>query len=407
MKEEPLSPKLLLDFLIELGTALMTAGCPTHRLEELLVTVAAREGYQIDVFAVPTGIFLGVRSEGQPGLTTMVRVTEWKNDLQRMAAIDEIVTAVGERKLGVPEARQRIRDVLAAPRTWSRPVHLLASGIGSAGAAISFGGGWLESLLAGVGGVVLRAIMLFMGKSPGARVLENFVGGLVAALTAWVAILVLPGSSREVLILAIIIQLLPGLTLTTGLAELSYRNLVSGTARLMHAGITLLSLAFGIAVVVSISRSLGVQIEPPAPLHPLAWGWQIVALLLAAVSFGVMLGLARKNLIIALASGVLVWVVGLLTRPLPGVQAAFFNALVLALGANLWARVTAKPAQVFLMPGMLLLVPGALSYRSLDSMFGGDAVGGISGLSDVILITGALVMGLLVANVALPPRKAL
>lgn len=407
MKEEPLSPKLLLDFLIELGTALMTAGCPTHRLEELLVTVAEREGHQIDVFAVPTGLFIGVRSEGQPALTTMVRVTEWKNDLQRMAALDEIVTAVGERKLGVPDARQKIREVLAAPPSWSRPVQLLASGIGSAGAAVSFGGGWGEALLAGIGGIVLRAIMLTMGKSPGARVLENFVGGLVAALTAWAAIHLLPGSSREVLILAIIIQLLPGLTLTTGLSELSYRNLVSGTARLMHAGITLLSLAFGIAVVVSLSRSLGLEVEPAAPHSPLAWGWQIAALLLAALSFGVMLGLARDKLIIALASGVLVWVIGLLTRPLPGVQAAFFNALVLAIGANLWARVTGKPAQVFLMPGMLLLVPGALSFRSLDTMFSGDAVRGISGMADVILITGALVMGLLVANVALPPRKAL
>jgi uncharacterized membrane protein YjjB (DUF3815 family) len=130
-------------------------------------------------------------------------------------------------------------------------------------------------------------------------------------------------------------------------------------------------------------------------------------MIIATLSFGVMLGLPKEKLPIALASGALVWGVTALTRPLPGVHAAFLNALVLAIGANAWARVTRKPAQLFLMPGMLLLVPGALSFRSLDTLLSGDAVGGIAGMADVTLIAGALVMGLLVANVALPPRKVL
>ncbi len=408
MKEEALGAQLLLDYLIELGTALMSAGCPTYRLEELLVAVALREGHRADVFAVPTGLFVGVRTPaGEPSLTTMVRVTEWTNDLNVLSAIDEILEQVAERALTIPAARQKIREVLQQPPPWSRAMQLVASALASAGAAISFGGGWTDCLLAGCGGLLLRAIMLSLSQSPGVRVLENFIGGLVAALTAWIATLLWPGSSREVLILAIVIQLLPGLTLTTGLAELTYRNLVAGTARLMHAAITLLSLAFGIAVVVSLAKAMGLPGAPAVDRDALAWWWQITALLFAALSFGVMLGLPKEKLIIALASGALVWGVTLLSRPLPGVHAAFLNALVLAVGANVWARVTKEPAQVFLMPGMLLLVPGALSFRSLDTLLTGDAVTGISGLADVTLIAGALVMGLLVANIAVPPRKLL
>ncbi|MDP2274067.1 MAG: threonine/serine exporter family protein [Archangium sp.] len=408
MKQETLGPQLLLDYLIELGTALMSAGCPTHRLEELLVTVARHEGHQADVFAVPTGLFVGVRTpEGEPSLTTMVRVTEWTNDLQLLAALDEVLNEVAERALSIPAARQKIREVQRQPRPWGRGMQLLASAAGSAGAAVTFGGGWTDCLLAGIGGLILRAIMLNLSQSPGVRVLENFIGGLVAATTAWFATLLWPGNSREVLILAIVVQLLPGLTLTTGLAELTYRNLVAGTARLMHAAITLLSLAFGIAAVVSLAQAIDLPGAPPVPHVALAWWWQVLAVLVAALSFGVMLGLSKEKLRIALMSGALVWGVTLLTRPLPGVHAAFLNALVLAVGANVWARVTRKPAQVFLNPGMLLLVPGALSFRSLDTLLSGDAVQGISGLADVTLIAGALVMGLLVANVALPPRKVL
>lgn len=408
MKEEALSPQLLLDYLIELGSALMSAGCPTHRLEQLLVTVAAHEGHQADVFAVPTGLFVGVRTPaGEPSLTTMVRVSDWTNDLQVLATLDEVFNAVIDRSLTIPAARQRIRELQHQPPVWSRAVQLLASVAASAGAAVSFGGGLTDCLLAGGGGLILRAIMFALGESPGVRVLENFIGGLVAAMTAWISTLLWPGSSREVLILAIIIQLLPGLTLTTGLAELTYRNLVAGTARLMHAAVTLLSLAFGIAVVVSLANAMGLPGAAAVAREPADWWWQVLALVSASLSFGVMLGLPKKKLLIALTSGALVWGVTLLTRPLPGVHAAFLNALVLAVGANAWARVTNKPAQLFLMPGLLLLVPGALSFRSLDTLLTGNAVSGLAGFAEVTLIAGALVMGLLVANVAVPARKAL
>ena len=408
MKEESLSPQLLLDYLIELGTALMSAGCPTHRLEDLLVTVASHHGHQLDVFSVPTGLFVGLRTpEGEPSLTTMVRVREWKHDLYLLAALDEVVNEVVDEKLSLVAARQRIREVIKRPRPWTRPEQLIASGLGSAGAAVTLGGGWMDCLLAAAGGVVLRAIMLILSEASGVRTLESFVGGVVAGLTAWFATIISPGSIRDVLILAIIVQLLPGLTLTTGLAELSTKNLVAGTARLMHAGITLLSLAFGIAIVVSIAKAVTPDLPPPIAHEPLQWWWQVIALLLAALSFGVMLGLQKGKLHVALGAGVLVWGVTLLTRPLPGVHAAFLNALALSLGANLWARLTRRPAQIFLMPGLLLLVPGALSFRSLDTLLSGDAVSGVSSGADVLLIAGGIVMGLLVANVALPPRKAL
>jgi CBS domain containing-hemolysin-like protein len=53
--EERLTSHLLLDYLVELGTGLMSAGCPSYRLEELLMVLARHEGFEVDAFAVPTG----------------------------------------------------------------------------------------------------------------------------------------------------------------------------------------------------------------------------------------------------------------------------------------------------------------------------------------------------------------
>lgn len=407
-RSQNLSPQLLLDYLVELGTALMSAGCPTHRLEELLTSLAGHEGHFADVFALPTGLFISLRTpQGEASHLAMVRVNEWSHDLERLAELDELLNDVAQGELDIPTARLRIREVQKMPPVWSTPWRLLASVASSAGAAVTFGGDLIDAALAGLGALVLRVLMGSLAQSAGVRVLENFIGGLVAALTAWLASLVWPGHSREVLVLAIIIQLLPGLTLTTGLSELTYRNLVAGTARVMHAGVTLLSLVFGIAVVVSFETSLGVTAAAAVARDPAPFAVQVLALLFASFGFGVMMGLPRRRLLIAFASGGLVFAITALTRPLPTAHAVFLNALVLGVGGNLFARWKSRPAQLFHMPGMLLLVPGALSFRSLDTLLAGDAVVGISGLADVVLVAVALVMGLLVANVALPARKLL
>ncbi len=96
-----------------------------------------------------------------------------------------------------------------------------------------------------------------------------------------------------------------------------------------------------------------------------------------------------------------------LTLRLPPAGASFIGALTLGLASNFYARTSKRPAQLFLLPGLLLLVPGAFGFRSLDALLRGDYVSGASQAVDMILIAGGLVMGLLVANIALPPRKIL
>jgi len=404
---EPLSTHLLLDYLVELGSELLSAGCPSYRLEELLSVVAQREGFSADVFAVPTGLFVGIRTPtGDAPAVSMVRVTEWRIDLERLAVLDGLLHRVIERELSVNDARLELRR-LSKQGPWSAPLKLAAAAAASAGAAVSFGGGLADFFIAGAGGLVLRAVLLRTQREAGLRFLENFLGGVIAALTAWLATLVWPGHSRDVLVLAVVIPLLPGMVLTTGLAEITFKNLVSGTARLVDAAVTLLSLVFGIGLALSFEQWTGVRAGPAGLAAPSPWWGQALAVAVASVGFGVSLGLPRRRLGIALASGGVVWLSQLGVRSWPVSTGAFASALLLAVAANVFARTTHKPAQLFLLPGLLLLVPGAFGFRSFDALLRGDYTQGASQAVDMFTLAGALVMGLLVANVVVPPRKIL
>lgn len=408
MATEPLSPQELLEYLLELGQALLSSGCSIWRLEELLSAVAKREGCGLEVFAVPTGLFVSLRTASGPPLLAMVRLTHWGTDLTLLGALDEVVTDVADGLLTVPEARARIRELTTAPHRYPLAARLFAGMGASAGSVVTLGGSsWTDSVLAGVGGGLLALMLARTQRQPRMRVLENFLGGLIAGAVALVATLVWPTHSRDALVLAIILPLLPGLTLTTGLVELVYKNLVAGSSRLLYAGVTLLSLVFGIAAVVALESYLGLSPGAAAPREAAGVAWNLLALPVTAVSIGVLTGLRAKDLRIALASCGLVWASTWLAKLVLADLSLFAVAFVLAAGANAWARITARPSQLFLVPGLWLLVPGVLGFKGLDALLRGDVATGTAQLSSLLLVSGALVTGLLVANVAVPPEKVL
>jgi uncharacterized membrane protein YjjB (DUF3815 family) len=209
------------------------------------------------------------------------------------------------------------------------------------------------------------------------------------------------------MVLSIVIPLLPGMMLTTGLSELTSKNLVSGTARLMDAAVTLLSLILGIALVLTIESKLGMRPLAVVRGSPAGVPWQVLALVVTGISFGVILLVPKKMLPLAMLSCGVVWATQALFRQWPGPQAAFLTAMALSVSANVYARLKSRPAQLFLLPGLLLLVPGSFGFRSLDAVLRGNYTAGASQLVDMFFTAGALVMGLLVSNVVVPPKKIL
>ena len=94
-------------------------------------------------------------------------------------------------------------------------------------------------------------------------------------------------------------------------------------------------------------------------------------------------------------------------RHLPSHISAFLSAFAVSMLANGLARRTSRPAQLFQLPGMMLLVPGSFGFLSFSDFLRGDVVHGVSRAFSMMLVGVALVIGLLLANAVLPARKLL
>ena len=419
----------LADYLLDIGATLAACGCPSYRLEDVIRLIADSEGYRADPFALPTGLFLRVRAKDGlgPQVMRMTRLGDWGVDLARLAIVDEIFNDVVARRTTIEEARVRIRGVVARTPEYS-PLMVLAATIAVSGAAaVFFHGGAIEVLVAAiVGGVVTGGRLALVAGSEDSsaaalisrrhtnRLLSDFLGGLFAAVAAWLAIRVWPSARPEVIVPAGAIVLFPGMTFTTGVAEVAQKNIVAGGARLVESAVTLILILFGVALVAGIGSAGGAELaswleRSATPAPGLGIAWQSLALVVSAVGFAALFQVPRRYVWASFVSSTTGWVVAAVAVHwrLPGHVGAFCAALAVCALANGLARWTNRPAQLFQLPGMMLLVPGSFGFLSLGEFLDDRAVNGLQRGFTMALVGAALVVGVLVANVLVPSRKLL
>ena len=91
-----------------------------------------------------------------------------------------------------------------------------------------------------------------------------------------------------------------------------------------------------------------------------------------------------------------------------GLEASIFlGALIAGVFSNVFARWKNRPSLIVRLPGILILVPGATGFLSLESVANGNVLEGVEAMFRVGITATALVTGFLVSNAVLPPRKAL
>jgi uncharacterized membrane protein YjjB (DUF3815 family) len=228
------------------------------------------------------------------------------------------------------------------------------------------------------------------------------LASILAALAAWVV----PGLSVYMTTLGGLIVLVPGLTLTVALTELSTGNLQSGTARLFGATVVFLAITFGMALGGQIVEAL--LGSPPAALGispPPAWA-TLAALGTAPLAFSVLFRSEPRDIGWILGVGVLGFFGGRLGAEMLGPQlGVFLGALTVGAASNLYALLLRRPAAVTQVPGILLLVPGSVGFRSLASLLDHDVIVGVETGFAMVLTAVALVAGLLVANLVVPVSR--
>lgn len=396
--------------LLALAWALHEHGTPAHRLEESLARLARALGLpSAQFFSTPTAMHVSL-GEGQAQRVHLLRAATERVDLDAIVELDAIVDALVAGRLDATAAEPRVAALRARkPRHGARALRW-ASAAASAAAAVFMGGGVLELGVAAALGLGVTALAQALDRHPRARGVHAPLAAFLVAVVVALAAAMLPGIQQSVVLIGALVMLVPGLTLTVAMTELASGHVVSGTARLAGAMTLMLTMLFGVALGRSLVGAVAVVGLPSwsVSVVPLPAGTWLVAIAAATAAFTVLLGARPRDAgWIALACGLSYGAALVGAHALGAELGAFVAATSVGVASNVFARHLRRPATLLRLPGLLLLVPGSLGFRSLSSLLVADTVAGTDGLFRVALVAVALATGLFAADLVVPPRRSL
>ena len=393
-----------LDLLIRLGRALHETGYPTPQLEEALGRVAARLGLAAQFFSTPTSLFFAF-GEGAEQRTHLERVEPASVDLGRLAALADLLDRIADGALAPAAALEQVAAMAKRPAPYPAWLVHLSWGVSSGATAVFLGGGPREIAVGAALGLTTGVLARQLERRRrSSRLLEPLAAALAAFLATGAAV-AWPPLSIYVATLAGIIVLIPGFTLTVALSELALRHLSAGTARFASALVVFLTLTFGTALGSRLGELAfgAAAIVVPSSAPP--WT-ELVALAVAPLALTVLFRAPLSAAPWVLLIGVVGYQGGRLGAVwLSPELGTFLGALAIGLASSFYERRTGRPSTLPLVPAILLLVPGAIGYRSLASLLERDVVLGVEAAFRMLLIAVSLVAGLLLASALAPERR--
>ncbi len=391
-------------FLMRLARALHHYGMPVHRVENALSEVAGKLGVEAQFLVTPTSIVISIGEEDQ-ARTFLARLDQGEADLSKLAALNELLREVFAGETTVAEAASRVAEIEARASLYGRAPTVLSFGVVSAVVAMFFGGGVRELAVAGGLGLAVGLLTLLAGRSRRFALLLPAIAGIVCAGGAQAVAHAVSPLFASIPTLAGLIVLLPGLTLTIAVNELAHGHAVSGSARLMSALVTFLQIGFGLALGIAVvARLLG---SAPA-VAPQGFPFPVLTAALAvnAIALAVLFQARLKDVPVVLVAAATAFLGARFGTEYLGLElGTLFGAWLLGTVGAVLSRWRDIPSAIPILPGLLLLVPGSLGFRSLQALIAKDVVSGVEAGFTMAIIALALVTGLLVANLTVEPRK--
>lgn len=389
---------------INLGRALLHVGSPSHRLEAAMQIMAQRLGLTAEFFSTPTALLVSL-GDGSKQQTFLARSDPGSANLSKLADLTEVMRALAEHEITPEMADEQVRSIDHAPSLYGWQWQLLGFVILAAGIAPLLGGGIKEALLASLLGLVVGSAVLTLRRhiersrliTPLAATLVTFIGTIWCGLNPSVALL--PAVTAGMIVL------MPGMDLTVAARELATGHVVSGSSRLAF-GLTILAL-LGLGMVIGGvlgQAAVGAVPITYSPDRVLINGF--IGLTMAAAGLMLLNQAHKKDWPWMFLACLVAWLVtgigSFLEAPVIG---AFLGALAVGISGNVFVSVTGRPGSIMHIPGLIVLVPGSIGFRSVTSLLSDDVVTGIETALLTAIIAIALTTGMMLASVLMPPNK--
>ena len=398
------------DAICRMGSLMLSAGTGSYRVKAAMGRVAAGLGIeQLEAQVSLNEIVATTREHG----TFRTQVLEVPVPVVNADRIEELMRVSLRAESGSTPAELGAELDAVEARRPLYPVPVVVAGAALACAAFAFlnNGRWQECVAAGLGAGLGKLVQITLRRFR----LNQLAIVALAAATACVSYMLfatvlqwLPGAAtpvHEAAFTSAMLFLVPGFPLLTAALDLARFDFTSGVSRLLYSAmITLAAALGGWAVAWAFGLTPG-EIELAALPAWLLFGLRLVASFAGVFGFAVTFNTPLR---VALAAATIGTVANLGRL---GAVDAGWNPLLCAAAATTVVGLLAgwtsqrilSPRIILSVPAVLIMIPGASTYRALVAMIDRDPLNALTNGMTAIGIVVSLAAGLAVARMVTDP----
>ena len=374
----------VLDTALESGLMILKNGGETYRSEEAMISIATSLGAQRpSAFVTPTVVMLTCFDTAGHSHTRIQRVTERTINLGILARVNALALRLKTRPhVRSPALVASVLDRIQRARLYTPAKVVFATALSGSCFSLLFRGTLREAAASFVIGAVLRTVLFLVSRLKPSSFVSAVTGGAVISLCSGLAVWGGCIQSTGNVSIAVLMALVPGVAIVNAIRDIIAGDLVAGSARLLDAFVTAAALSIGAAfglVLFPVEKAYTSAILARPELVP-----AFILAFFASGAFAYFYYSLRRDLFWSALFGAFGWIVYLIVSSFSVGPAAgsFAGALAVGLCSELVSRIFGKPATVYIVPGIIPLVPGGGMYETmLYSVWGNRAAASAAGFS--------------------------
>ena len=399
------------DLAMRIGEGLLSNGAAASEVTATVLRVTSSSGLRnVSVQVTFNEVTISYLADESAMPFTRVRSASARvQDFDRLAAFEDISHQYLAGELSLDEARRRASAIPQRPPLYRLALVVAGFAVMGGAAALGFGAGSLVVLAATLAAGLLIAAGELLARWNIPLFYSQFLGGFVAVGVAVLVALIDPSVNSSIVVVSCIIVQLAGLSSISAVQDAVTGWYVTAAGRILETLMLTVGIVAGVRAGLMLAVAIGADISVTAAM-PLTLT-TVVVVIISGLGMGLGYGVGTQTparlllpaSLVAAGSGLVAHLlagVGL-DRPVAVGVSAFASGLIATALAD---RVRA-PSLVFVMAGVIPLVPGSRIYRGLLGL-GDDLQVGVAellGAGEVaVSIAAGVVLGQLLAARIMP-----
>ncbi|WP_443072092.1 threonine/serine ThrE exporter family protein [Streptomyces sp. WMMC1477] len=403
-EEAPVPVPRVLDLTLRIGELLLAGGEGAEDVEAAMFGIS--HAYGLDR-CEPTVTFTLISVTHQPSLVddpvTLSRTVRRRGtDYTRLGAVYRLVADITSETdhLSLEDSYRRLADIRRNRHPYSKNALTLASGVLAGAAATLVGGGATVFVLAAIG-AMLGDRLAWFASGRGLPEFYQFVAAAMPPAAMGVAVVLihhpLLDDVREgAVVTGGLFALIPGRALVAAVHDGLTGFYITASARLLEVVYLVVGIVCGVLTILYIGDQLGGNFPPVDVFRVERPATQLMAAVLLALAFTVLLQQERSTIVWATVNGGVAWLVyGTLadTADFDPVFATVVAAGLVGLFGQLMSRYQWESALPYVTAAIGPLLPGSVTYYGLLDIAQGNLNGGLTNLSTAVALALAIAIG--------------